>query len=666
MASLRALVQTCYRYWGIMDIENIPPEKYPQHIPAAETREGKFRAPRALLLGLLLIPPNAYWVQYSELVREGGQPTMASLYFTSVFTLLIVTLANALLKKWKPHWAFSRAELLTVYVMVSVASSLAGHDQIEVLVPVMSHGFHYASPENKWEAHLLPHIPRHLIVTDKGVLRGFWESGSDLYSVNTLLTWMRPALWWIGFILMMGVTMTSLNLILRPRWTENEKLSYPLLAVPEQVVELKFVRVPLFWWGFGIAACIDLLNGFHVLNPAVPCLATTAHELLPVRDSRILSAFGYMPIAFYPFAIGLGFMLPSDFLLSCWVFFWVWKIENILGALLGWQALPRFPYVQQQSFGAYLGIAIFATWMARRYLVEVVRKAFHGGAGGDSTVQGAVFGALFGLAGLITFAVHGGMSVLVAIAYFTLFLGLSVGVTRMRGEMGVPAHDLHSSGPDQMLVTSLGSRALGQGNLTMFSMFWWMTRAYRSHPMPHELEGLEIGSREKLSQWVVLSAILLAVFAGAVSGLWSMLHIGYNHGFGHLQSDGPYFGQEAYSRLDSWLSSPSPADPFAPIAMAFGAGVTLFLLTLRTRFLWWPFHPIGYAVSSSLSMHILWMPMFIAWVAKTAVLRYRGIDSYRRAIPFCMGLILGEFVVGSMWSITGMILDRTTYRFWSY
>jgi hypothetical protein len=35
--------------------------------------------------------------------------------------------------------------------------------------------------------------------------------------------------------------------------------------------------------------------------------------------------------------------------------------------------------------------------------------------------------------------------------------------------------------------------------------------------------------------------------------------------------------------------------------------------------------------------------IFISWVAKSAIIRFGGIDLYRKSAPFFMGLILGHF-----------------------
>lgn len=631
------------------------------------------RAPwPALAVGLVLIPFNTLWVQHSEVVRETAQPTMASIFFTSVLTLLGLTLVTRALGRVRPRWALRRGELLLVYTMVSVATAIAGHDQIEVLMPVISYPHRYVSPENRWDERLLPFLPDRLVVSDEPSLEHYFQDHSRL-TVNGLRPWMGAMLTWLGFIMLLGLAMVSLNVIFRQRWTEGEKLSYPLLTVPVQVVDSlgTLGRDRLFWTGFGIAAGIDLLNGLHVFYPFIPQLPVTAHNLLPVQNTRLLRAFGYMPIAFYPWAIGLGLLLPQDFLLACWFFFWVWKLQRVLGVFVGLSYLPRFPYVNEQSFGAYVGIAVFAVWMARKYLVQVARSAFTGrGVLNEDreavSYRWAVLGLLAGVGGCVMFAAAGGMSPTVAVVWFALYLTLSLAFSRARGEMGVPAHDLHASGPEVMLVSTFGSARFTTGTHVMFALFWWLTRAHRSHPMPHELEGLELGRRGHLSPRYTFLAILLALAVGAVSGMIGEVFLGYEHGLALVQSDSTGFGREAWTRFSSWTGNPSAGDPWAAVGITVGLGVTLLLLWLRTVFLWWPFHPLGYAVSSSLSGHILWMPLFIAWAVKSSVQRYGTVTSLRRLVPLALGLILGEYVVGGGWSLYGWARQLATYRFWSY
>ena len=98
--------------------------------------------------------------------------------------------------------------------------------------------------------------------------------------------------------------------------------------------------------------------------------------------------------------------------------------------------------------------------------------------------------------------------------------------------------------------------------------------------------------------------------------------------------------------------------------MGAGFAITMLLGAARAAFVGWPLHPVAYALSASWSIHLVWMPMLIAWAAKGLVLRYGGLRGYRRALPVFMGLILGETIVGCGWTVAGMILHVRTYSFW--
>jgi len=98
--------------------------------------------------------------------------------------------------------------------------------------------------------------------------------------------------------------------------------------------------------------------------------------------------------------------------------------------------------------------------------------------------------------------------------------------------------------------------------------------------------------------------------------------------------------------------------------MFAGAGSILVLLmtAMRVRFLWWPFHPAGYALAVSFAMEYFWFAVFISWCLKLAILRHGGIRLHNRAIPFFLGLILGDYFFGSVWAIIGPVLRISTYK----
>ena len=106
-----------------------------------------------------------------------------------------------------------------------------------------------------------------------------------------------------------------------------------------------------------------------------------------------------------------------------------------------------------------------------------------------------------------------------------------------------------------------------------------------------------------------------------------------------------------------------PPDIGTSAAIGFGAFVTFLLAALRARFVWFPWHPAGYAVSSNWSINLFWFSIFVSWGAKLAVLRFGGLPLLRRVQPLFMGVILGDFVMGSLWMLRGTIFEVPTYRF---
>src|SRR5437660_1448620 len=89
-----------------------PEEKRPsQHRPAP----GSPITRRAILLGLLLIPPNVYWVGMIECIWHGLHFTCLSLAMNVVFFLLTLMAGNALVARRWPARSLSQAELLTVF-----------------------------------------------------------------------------------------------------------------------------------------------------------------------------------------------------------------------------------------------------------------------------------------------------------------------------------------------------------------------------------------------------------------------------------------------------------------------------------------------------------------------------------------------------------------------
>src|SRR5712691_775717 len=99
--------------------------------PAAAPEAGRALSVRVLVLALVLIPLNSYWIIQMERVRQGPYVTSISLFANVVFILLLFVGLNALLYRWRPRLALRRGELLLIYVMLSISSGICGMDLVQ-------------------------------------------------------------------------------------------------------------------------------------------------------------------------------------------------------------------------------------------------------------------------------------------------------------------------------------------------------------------------------------------------------------------------------------------------------------------------------------------------------------------------------------------------------
>ncbi|MFQ6099176.1 MAG: DUF6785 family protein, partial [Armatimonadota bacterium] len=115
---------------------------------------------RAVIIGVLLMPLNAYWITQMAIVRYEGHPTTISLFFNCVFLLLLLIVLNRALARLTPKFSLHRNELLVIYLMLCLASAMAGHDMVQVCAPEIPHAYWRATPENKWEDLFFKYLPK--------------------------------------------------------------------------------------------------------------------------------------------------------------------------------------------------------------------------------------------------------------------------------------------------------------------------------------------------------------------------------------------------------------------------------------------------------------------------------------------------------------------------
>ena len=629
---------------------------------------------RSILISLFLLPFLYWWhITCEALPSFGPPPTLMAPFYTVVFVLLILAVANLTLKRFLPKNALTRGELISIYVFMSILGVFMSYDMFLPLVSIIVHAFYFASPENEWRDLFWSYLPDWLTINDSDTVRAFYLGDESIFEIRHFLAWVKPTFWWCTFTFVLLFVMQCINVVIRKRWVEQERLVYPIVELPHQIAynTNSFLRNKPMWWGFAVAASISLINGLSVLFPSIPSIPNKSIPLQPLFSEKPWTAFlvGGSSIIIYPFAVGLSFLMPLDLLGSCLLFFLLYKIQIFVGILAGLEKVPGYPYAYEQNIGAYTGISLIVLWTARRQIWGAFQQAIQQKPTEDAAepmrYRTAFLGIVLGGIFLVGFGMRGGMALWIAVLFFAAhFLTIAIALTRIRAQIGLSIHNTTSIGPHHSLVSLIGSRRLGTQNLTWFSLFFWFNRDNRSHPMPHQLEAFKLAERSNLeskglSRWM-LGLMVIAMPLCIMMLLDTFYKLGVDSGRVGAQINS--FGSRAYRLLHRSFIMPQDSQPAHVAGMATGFGFTLLLAAIRARLFWWPIHPLGYGVA--FHIHMFWAAFTISAIAKWSLLKYGGIGLYRKAVPLFIGLVLGDFTVGSIWSILGIALNTRTYTFY--
>ena len=621
-----------------------------------------------LAIGIVLILINAYWIALVSGIHHSLNPAYASLFITPIVNLFFLVLLNTLLKRIRPQLALNRAQLLLVYQMLVMLCLVSGHNPMDFILGILAHPFWFATFENEYAALFHRYIPSWFTIQDKNALTGFFEGNSTLYTAKHLSAWIGPVLLWSFVTFVLFFILMCFNSIQRLQWSERERLSYPIAQLPIEMTTPRFFARRLLWLGFGICAVIELLNGLHFLYPFVPGVPLKIPDFgAKIFTTKPWSAIGWLPLFFYPWVIGLTFFVPLELSFSVWFFFLFTKFQLVLGSIGGWKSLPGFPYYNQQGIGAWLTLGVLILWVSRPHLKTVFTMVLKPSAASNEPFQyrTALFGILIGIAILVFIFQYAGMSVGILLAFLCLYFLMSIAITYARAAVGVPYHEVIWTHPQLMLVSVLGVRRIGAANLTLLSFLYPYVRDNVSHPMPSQLEGFKIAERAPISQKKMAIAMIVALLVATPVSFWAYLHLIYQHGAVRTEGYIIGIGFETFERmLLPWLQQPHATDSTGLSFTAFASLFTLGLMFLRRQFIWFPFHPAGYALGLSAGMVWVWSAVCVGWFIKAILLKFGGLRTYRKAAPFFVGVILGDFLIGTFWSLIGAVFEIPVYRVW--
>jgi hypothetical protein len=164
-------------------------------------------------------------------------------------------------------------------------------------------------------------------------------------------------------------------------------------------------------------------------------------------------------------------------------------------------------------------------------------------------------------------------------------------------------------------------------------------------------EGIPARQRRNL-----MGAVALAIVVSFVFSVYITIRLGYVEGaysFGAFEI--PSSADRQFNHIIDVLKKHPNAPPFfikEPSEFLFfviGSGLMAGLIFLRHRFVWWPLHPVGLAVSGTHLLRHISFTIFFTWLLKLVILKIGGPSIYRKSKPLFVGLLVG-YVLGVAFS----------------
>ena len=618
---------------------------------------------RATFIGIIFVILTCFIVSYAELVITYIQIGFLQFPPAVIGVFFFLVVASRVLRKLHPTLGFSQQELMMIYCMMLVASMISPRGLMEKLIPALIAVNYFANEPNAWKELFFPHIKPWLVPFDPeksaqlSVAVGFYEH-LDPNDPIPWDAWITPLLTWGILIALIFFGFLCIATILRKQWVDNEKLTFPLVQLPLEFVRDEetghFFRNHWMWLGFLIPTVVFTLNGLHGIYPVVPHVQLQ-HNLNRFFPERPFSAMFYTP-AFISFAAtGFFYLLPTQLLFSLWFFFLFTRVQDILASVFGMRVsgMPLYPtrsYIGYQVAGAYLVLVIYFVYVSLPHIWQIIKRAFSNtpfdGSEELMPYRVAFWGLIISFGLSIFWCYYAGLTLWFAFFELLVYMGcVAIVMARSTAEGGLLMTET-SFRPIDLYGLVGRKSALGPSSLTMLSFFDAIfTRDQRGLILTGFLDGLKISDAVQLRRRGLLIVFAIAIIIALVCSATIHLWLPYRHGANYMYSY-VYRGNPLWAFQDH---APAIEGLGARVGWTettfFGLGIvfTVFLTIMRALYWWWPFHPLGYALSASWTMIVFWFPVLLAWLVKYPIMRYGSIRLYQQIRPLFLGMIWGEF-----------------------
>jgi hypothetical protein len=549
--------------------------------------------------------------------------------------------------------------------------------------------YQFATVGNRWEQVLQPLLPEGWFPRDKDAIQVLYsglEGGRDLTWWEVIRSipwrvWLPPLMTWGCFVLLCYWAMLCLVNLLSQQWVANEKMNFPLLRVPQMMEEAlaehrlgRFFADRFLLLGLLAAVALHVVNGLHFYFPEVPQIPTLILAGPYFPKYGLFSGFQKLKIYLYPAFIGFAFLTTRQIALSFWLFYLLGGLVSGLLSVLGYNlpaaALgatfgPTLTRVEEtQMIGAFGVFFLFILWLARHHISGVLRLAFSSSkvVAAEAeyvSVRLSLWGLVVGLVCLAAWCSHYGMPLKVILPLLGLFYMVMIVASRVVCQGGMAYFTL-TAAPTDGLICFFGSRFFGPVGLLMAAVMQKLLFVdLRESLMPSLVHGAKIKESTRNGR-LFFAGVIIALVIGVAISFVAMLALCYKYGIRDLNLEwATQTTVGVYDDLQRLLEMPAEPRRWVILFSWVGAGVMLLLVVLYHGFYWWPVHPLGYLTTYSSAMHILWFNFLVGWLCNHLTLRYGGVGLFNRVRFLFIGLIIGDFVMGGIWALVGLVVGSS-------
>ncbi|MFP3902942.1 MAG: DUF6785 family protein, partial [Armatimonadota bacterium] len=334
---------------------------------------------RAIITAIFMSIISIFWMHQSSVTEGGGIIYALSVPpVPAVFCMLFLLALQSVLKRTS-FTPYSNRELIVVFMFLVLAVPQTSYGVVELLLPWMTSHVYFATPQNGL-AEIAGQLPQWYHPGDPELIRQMYEGGPGV----PWDAWVYPLAMWTGFMTLMFFTGFCVVNIFRRQWTEKERLRFPLLFIPESLVEreapgthVPFFRNPLVWAAVVLVMIHHLLNIAHSYNPNVVALMDRSY-IGRIFTEKPWTAYNNVRVFHRPQTVGLAYFVSPDLLFSTWFFFLLQPTLRAFSELFGLSSNPSFPFRYQQGAGAYFALIFALAYIGRQHIGEVFRKALTG------------------------------------------------------------------------------------------------------------------------------------------------------------------------------------------------------------------------------------------------------------------------------------------------